>query len=202
IADASGKGIDAARHAAFAQYAIRALAAEATDPADVVRRFNRLFIDTFEVQDPSVFVVLFLGAFEARTQTLHYASAGHGTAYVRRGTLVERLPPTGSIVGLGRDEPYRSETVPLALGDIVLLATDGLGEARSAEGEMLGEERVVALLRDAPSDPQALCDLLVTAADAYSGGVQDDLAIIALRVVKDDESTATGFSAIGEAAGT
>jgi hypothetical protein len=73
-------------------------------------------------------------------------------------------------------------------------------EARSAEGEMLGEERVAALLRDGPSDPQALCDLLVASADAYSGGVQDDLAILALRVVKDDEIAAPAFSPIGEEA--
>lgn len=195
IADASGKGIDAARHAAFAQYAIRALAADADDPADVVTRFNRLFLNTFD--DPSVFVVLFLGAFDARTQTLRYASAGHGTAYVRRGTLIEWLPPTGVLIGIDAGEEYETETVSLALGDVIVLATDGLGEARSAQGEMLGEERIAALLRDAPADPQALCDLLVASADAYSGGVQDDLAIIALRVVQDDASGATSFSAIG-----
>jgi serine phosphatase RsbU (regulator of sigma subunit) len=195
IADASGKGIEAARHAAFAQYAIRALAADADDPADVVGRFNRLFLDTFD--DPSVFVVVFLGAFDARTRTLRYASAGHGTAFVRRGTLIEPLPPTGSIVGIAREEAYATESVPLAVGDIVLLATDGLSEARSAAGEMLGEERVAALLRDAPADPQALCDLLVASADAYSGGVQDDLAIIALRVVHDDEHLGTAFRSVG-----
>ncbi len=196
IADASGKGIEAARHAAFAQYAIRALAAGADDPADVVGRFNRLFLDTFE--DPSVFVVLFLGAFDAQTQTLRYASAGHGTAYVRRGSLIEQLPPTGSIIGIDKDERYGTEIVPLRVGDLVLLATDGLSEARNAEGEMLGEDRVVSLMREAPSDPQALCDLLVVSADAYSGGVQDDLAIIALRVVHDDASAETSFSPIGE----
>jgi len=198
IADASGKGVAAAPHAAFTQYAIRALSADATDPAEVLSRFNRLFLDTFE--DPSVFVVVFLGAFDARSQTMHYASAGHGTAYVRRGSLIERLPPTGTIVGIDREQTYEAEAVPLSLGDIVLLATDGLGEARSADGEMLGEDRVVALLRDAPSDPQGLCDLLVASADAYSGGVQDDLAIIALRVVQEDETAGTAFTAIGETA--
>jgi hypothetical protein len=195
IADASGKGIEAARHAAFAQYAIRALAADADDPAEVVRRFNRLFLDTFD--DPSVFVVVFLGAFDARSRTLRYASAGHGTAFVRRGTLIEQLPPTGSIIGIAREEAYVSESVPLAVGDLVLLATDGLSEARNTAGEMLGEERVAGLLRDAPADPQALCDLLVASADAYSGGVQDDLAIIALRVVHDDENLGTAFRSVG-----
>ncbi len=198
VADASGKGIDAARHAAFAQYAIRALSSGESDPAGVVSRFNRVFIDTFE--EPSAFVVLFLAAFDARSRTLRYANAGHGTAYVRRGTLVEALAPTGAIVGLDRDEPYATDAVPLAVGDIVLIATDGLGEARNAEGDMLGEERVIALLRDAPANPQALCDLLVASANAYSGGVQDDLAILAIRVVQD-EGAGSEFSAIAESAG-
>ena len=71
-------------------------------------RFNRLFLDTFD--DPSVFVVLFLGAFDARTPALRYASAGHGTAYVRRGSLVERLPPTGTIVGIDTAQHYATVT--------------------------------------------------------------------------------------------
>ena len=184
IADASGKGIEAARHAAFAQYAIRALAQDADDPGEVITRFNRLFLDT--IDDPQAFIVVFLGSFEASTQVLRYASAGHGTAYVRRGTEIEELPPTGAVVGLEREAEYATEFVPLAVGDVVLLATDGLGEARDSRGEMLGEERIVALLREAPADPQALCDLLVISADDYSGGVQDDLAIVALRVIQQD----------------
>jgi len=193
IADASGKGIEAARHAAFAQYAIRALAAGASDPADVVSRFNLLFLDT--IDDPSAFMVLFLGAFDARTQTLRYASAGHGTAYVRRGSIVEQLPPTGAIVGLDTEQTYATETVALALGDIVLLATDGLSEARDRRGELLGEDRIVALFREAPVDPQALCDVLVASADDFSGGVDDDMAILALRVVHEDGAVAA-FDAI------
>ena len=85
IADASGKGIEAARHAAFAQYAIRALAQDADDPAEVVTRFNRLFLDT--IDDPQAFIVVFLASFEASTQILRYASAGHGTARRPAGAL-------------------------------------------------------------------------------------------------------------------
>jgi serine phosphatase RsbU (regulator of sigma subunit) len=184
IADASGKGIGAARHAAFAQYAIRALAAGADDPADVVARFNRLFLDTFE--DPSSFMVLFLAALDGASGTLRYASAGHATAYVVRGDAVEQLPPTGAIVGMDAGEPYATGIVALDVGDLVMLATDGLSEARSDDGELFGEERIVDVLREGPREPQALCDLLVASADAFSGGVQDDLAIVALRFVDED----------------
>ena len=198
IADASGKGVEAARHAAFAQYAIRALAADRNDPAEVLSRFNRLFLNT--VEDPSEFMVVFLGAFQASTQMLRYASAGHGTAYVRRGSIVEHLPPTGAIVGLDLEQTYATEKVALALGDLVLLATDGLSEARSARGDLLGEDRIIAILGDAPTDPQALCDLLVASAEDFSGGVDDDMAIVALRVVPDDGTAAAPFNAIPAAA--
>jgi serine phosphatase RsbU (regulator of sigma subunit) len=180
IADASGKGIAAARHAAFAQFALRALAADWDDPGTILERFNRLFLATFP--EPEAFIVVFLGAWDARSQTLRYASAGHGTAYVRRGPIVERLSPTGVIVGLDPDQRYATQRVPLAVSDILLLATDGLSEARDPEGELFGEERIAAILAASPGDPQLLCDRLVEAANAHSHGVQDDLAIVALRV--------------------
>jgi len=200
IADASGKGIEAARHAAFAQYALRAIAADARDPAEVVASFNRLFVDT--IDDPQAFIVLFLASFESATGTLRYASAGHPTAYVRRGHVIESLPPTGSIIGIERDSAYTSATVQLADGDLVLLATDGLSEARNAAGELFGDERIAALVREAPAEPQAVCDLLVVSADDYSGGVQDDLAILALRVIDEEGSDATFDAiAVGHASG-
>ena len=200
IADASGKGIEAARHSAFAQYALRALVDDAEDPGEVLERFNRLFLNTFE--DPTIFMVLFLAVFDARTQVLRYASAGHGTAYVRRGAMIERLPPTGMLIGINHDEAYGTETVPLAVGDLVLLATDGLTEARDTSGELLGEERVAAVLAEGPSDPQALCDRLVDVANAHSGGVQDDLAIVTLRVMHDGESAqASSFGALESRSG-
>jgi serine phosphatase RsbU (regulator of sigma subunit) len=194
IADASGKGIPAAQHAAFAQYALRAFAAESDDPGTILARFNRLFVSTFE--DPESFLVAFLGAWDARTQTLSYASAGHGTAYARRDGLVEQLPPTGSLIGIERDQMYETNSVPLAPGDVVLLATDGLTEARDAKGDLLGEERVAAILARGPADPQALCDRLVDAANEHSGGVQDDLAIVALQVVAADETLPGPESAV------
>ena len=193
IADASGKGIQAARHAAFVQYAIRALAAERDDPGAVVERFNRLFLDTFD--DPGIFVVLFLGRYDARTGTLRYVGAGHSAAFVRRGTVVEQLPPTGPIVGLGPDSVYAVGTVNLPVGATVVLATDGLTEARDAGGEFLGDDGVAALLAAAPLDAQGICDVLLAEAERrYGGEISDDLAILAMTVLSHEDGTDTGFS--------
>jgi serine phosphatase RsbU (regulator of sigma subunit) len=197
IADVSGKGIEAARHSAFTQYAIRTLSAEYDDPGRVLARFNALFLDTFD--DPSIFVVALLGAFDARSGTLRYASAGHAIAFIVRPGGVEQLAPTGSIIGMDRGELYAQRTVQLAAGDAIVLATDGLTECRDEAGEMLGEAGVIALLRGDCAEPQALCDRLVAEAQRRSRGeVTDDLAILVLRILDADASpTAAPFSAIG-----
>lgn len=193
IADASGKGIQAARHAAFVQYAIRALAAGRDDPGTVVERFSRLFIDTFD--DPSIFVVLFLGHYDSISRELRYVAAGHSAAFVRRGTEVELLPPTGPIAGLDRDISYPVGRILLPIGATVVLATDGLTEARDESGTFLGDDGVAKLLAEAPQDPQGICDLLVAeAARRYNGVIADDMAILAMRVLSHEDGTDTGFS--------
>jgi sigma-B regulation protein RsbU (phosphoserine phosphatase) len=193
IADASGKGIEAARHSAFVQFAIRALVADDRDPANVLERFNRLFLDTFT--DPGVFVVLFLGRFDSRTNTLQYASAGHPAAFVRRGTIVQQLAPTGPIIGMERESTYVQRTVNLRLGETVLLATDGLTESRDSDGSFLGDDGVAQLLASAPMDPQGICDLLIGEAERRAHGeIADDLAILAISVVEREDGSDTGFS--------
>jgi len=193
IADASGKGIQAARHSAFAQYAIRALAAERDDPGDVVARFNRIFSDTFD--DPGIFVVLFLGRFDARTKLMRYASAGHSAAFIRRGMMVQQLPPTGPIIGMEHDSTYATRSVTLRIGETVLLATDGLTEARDSQGNFLVDDGVAQILASAPMDPQGICDLLVGEAERRSDGhIADDLAIIAISVLAQEDGSDTGFS--------
>jgi serine phosphatase RsbU (regulator of sigma subunit) len=193
IADVSGKGIQAARHAAFAQYAIRALSAEYTDPDVVVSRFNRLYIETFA--EPSSFVVLFLGHFAGRTNVLRFVAAGHSTAFVRYRGNVEPLAPTGPIVGLELDSAFGVSEVALRVGATVLLATDGLTEARDAAGAFLGDDGVAALLASAPLDPQGICDFLVDVAERRCGGtIADDLAILAMRVLDREDASSTEFS--------
>jgi serine phosphatase RsbU (regulator of sigma subunit) len=74
-----------------------------------------------------------------------------------------------------------------------VLATDGLTECRDVTGAMLGDEGVIALLRDAADDPQALCDRLAGEVERRAGGdVSDDLAILAVRILAADVATVPG----------
>jgi serine phosphatase RsbU (regulator of sigma subunit) len=181
VADVSGKGIQAAVNTAFVKYSIRMLARTCEDPAEILGQFNAVFLDT--VRDPNLFVVAFVGILDAATQQLTYASAGHGGAYLRRGSHVEQLAVTGSIVGIDLGATYESRNVALTSGDLVLLATDGLTEARDAAGTLLDDEGAMALLALAPSEPQACADELVEAVRKRSGGIlHDDLALLVIAI--------------------
>jgi len=184
MADVSGKGIQAAVNTAFVKYSIRMLARSTGDPAQILEQFNRAFVDT--VTDPNLFVVVFVGLFDARTQELTYASAGHAGAFLRRDGSVRQFEVTGPIVGLDAAFGYSSRTVRLADGDVILLATDGMSEARDGSGELLDDSGTMEMLRTSPADPQACADTLVSAVRRRSGGMlHDDLALLVIRLDGD-----------------
>ncbi len=194
MADVSGKGIQAAVNTAFVKYSIRTLARSSDDPSYIVEQFNRAFVDT--VRDPNLFVVVFVGLLDLQARELTYASAGHGGAYLRRGDDVRQLAVTGPIIGLDAGSEYGSRTERLATGDLVLLATDGLYEARNFAGEMLDDGGAMDLLRTAETDPQACADDLVAAVRRRSGGaLHDDLALLVIAIDGIDTNVAKGSAA-------
>jgi hypothetical protein len=181
VADISGKGIEAAVNTAFVKYSIRTLALEHDDPGAILGAFNRMFLDT--IKDPSLFVVVFVGIFDARTMRFTYGSAGHPGAYLRRGSEVTQLGVTGPIVGLDRSFTYGTQSVALQPRDLLVLATDGLTEARDRQGNTLDDAGAIRLVLESPNEPQACADNLVSAVRRRSGGrVFDDLALLVIGI--------------------
>ncbi|MDQ2909054.1 MAG: SpoIIE family protein phosphatase [Candidatus Eremiobacteraeota bacterium] len=181
LADVSGKGVAAAVNTAFVKYSIRTLALDRRDPAAILDAFNRIFLDT--IKDPNLFVVAFVGVLDSEQGILTYASAGHAGAWRRHGSVVEQLEVTGPIIGLDPSFVYHSATLELEGGDTIVLATDGLTEARTKGGELLEVEGAAVLLRTAPLEPQACADALIAAVRAMGGGVlHDDLALLAIAI--------------------
>lgn len=78
------------------------------------------------------------------TDDLHYLNAGHNPPVLshhgsRRPPV--RLTPTGPLV-MAMGGGWKVRTLPTGPGDVLVMYTDGLVEARDADGEELGEERV------------------------------------------------------------
>jgi CHASE3 domain sensor protein len=179
VADVSGKGLAAAVDTTFVRYALRALASEGLAPDAMVQRFDDLYRGANPA--PESFVTLFAGVHDRRTATLEYANAGHEACWVRRDLTTTLLPPTGPVVGVG-GVPFAAATTALAAADTLVLATDGLTEARDPQGRFAPVEQVTAWIANAPArTPQGLVDVLLDAVGRYTRGrITDDLAILAV----------------------
>ncbi|MHB1550437.1 MAG: PP2C family protein-serine/threonine phosphatase [Vulcanimicrobiaceae bacterium] len=183
IADVSGKGVDAAVLTAFIKFTIRGIALRRSDPGFILQEFNTAFPRT--VNDPYMFVSMFVGMLDTQTLRLEYASAGHDVAYVRRAQDgVRQLAVTGPVLGV-MEEKFETKTLNLGDGDMIVLATDGLTEARDARGALLEADGAMRLIERGSWDPQLLADGLVAQVRVRSGdALRDDLAVLVIRVIE------------------
>ena len=180
IADVSGKGVDAAVLTAFIKFTIRGIGLRRRDPGAMLAEFNTAFAQT--VENPYLFVSMFVGVLDTDTLQLRYASAGHDSAFLRRSSTVQQLAVTGPVLGV-MEEPFETKAIHLENGDTIVLATDGLTEARNRSGEQLHESGAMELIERCSRAPQLMADEIVAQVRAMGGNTtRDDIAVLAIRV--------------------
>ncbi|MBA3297327.1 MAG: SpoIIE family protein phosphatase [Acidobacteria bacterium] len=182
LGDVAGKGPPAALLSAMMQGMFAAQAARSEPPSLTISRVN---LALYRRGIESRFVTLMYGALEPGGQ-LTYCNAGHNPPLVisAAGDNVRRLECGGPIVGLFEGAAYEEETVTLAPGDWLIVFSDGVSEALSADGEEYGDERIVSCVQqNASATPQQLLEALFADVDAFARGAaqSDDITAMVLR---------------------
>jgi serine phosphatase RsbU (regulator of sigma subunit)/putative methionine-R-sulfoxide reductase with GAF domain/anti-sigma regulatory factor (Ser/Thr protein kinase) len=183
IADVSDKGIPAALFMALTQTLVRAVVFDATSPADALRRVNSMILPN---NQQSMFVTAVFGVLRLETGEFIYANAGHNPPLrIRREKkMIERLERTGAALGIFEDLPMEDRTITLETDDFLLLYTDGLTEAFSANDETYGEERLHQVLKTTRAvTSRGVLDALETSARKFMGVLPpaDDLTMLGIR---------------------
>lgn len=183
IADVSGKGTSAAFYAAETKGVVAALDKERLGPRDVVDRLNQIWMAT---HPRNVFLTLVYGTFDPADGSYAFVRAGHTPAYLRREVdgvrQAERLLPPGLGIGMNLDRFLDHLALcegRLEEGEALVFFTDGLIEARDAEGAFFGEEGVVRALARPGGNAQALV-LSEIAAFLDGQPLEDDLTLLVL----------------------
>lgn len=179
IGDVSGHGIEPAITAFQAKYLLRVFLRQFRDPAQALDELNH---QMSAIGRPDEFVSLFVAVHDLEAGTLRHASAGHPPAWMWHAREVAPLEATGPLLMLDPAASFASREVPMDPGDVLVVYTDGLTEARSGD-QLFGEERIATTLRRDPGvAPDVLCkSLLEAATDFSSGPITDDVAILAIR---------------------
>ncbi|MGA7887095.1 MAG: PP2C family protein-serine/threonine phosphatase [Acidobacteriaceae bacterium] len=165
IGDVSGKGMPAAMTVSLLVGTLRTLVHYTQSPSEILAAMNHRML----ARSPGGFTTCLVLTVSA-AGTLTAANAGHIAPYVngRELALNNGLP-----LGLSALEQYAESVFPLAAGEQLTLMTDGVVEAHAKNGELLGFERVKAML------PQS-ADSIVRAAQQF--GQDDDITVLTLRL--------------------
>jgi phosphoserine phosphatase RsbU/P len=180
LGDVSGKGVAASMLMSHLHATFRSLA-DADLPLDrMVEAANRIFSESTLAGQ---FATLVVGR-AARDGAVEFVSAGHLPLLHIFGGQARLEGATGVPLGMFANARFPVHRFSLALGDALLLYTDGLTEARNSAGQEYGIQRVTELAavsrRTAPDDVIAQC---LSDLQAFTAGTKraDDLTLLAIR---------------------
>ncbi|MDQ1696754.1 MAG: hypothetical protein QOJ03_2107 [Frankiaceae bacterium] len=180
IGDVVGHGAQAATLAAVARYTLRTLAVLQASPGRVLDGLNDTVLGRAEPER-------FLSAVYLTTRSrshgvdVRLVRGGHPAPLVRRrnGT-VEVLDAPGMLLGCMLDPGLKEIRLVLHTGDLLLLYSDGVTEARRGDLQF-GEDRLRVLLASSLPDPQTIVDATIEAVvDFCAEGLADDVTVLAL----------------------
>jgi phosphoserine phosphatase RsbU/P len=180
LGDVSGKGPPAALLAATVQSNFVAHAPIGSTPADTMSRVNKALLRrAIEAR----FATMFYGVVTHDRQLL-YCNAGQEPPLVLHAEGEAWLETGGPVVGLLPMVSYDYGTLALTPGDLIIVCSDGVTEARNVANEEFGQPRMLDALRGLRGQtPQAVLDVLLSAVKEFSRNAPqaDDITILVLR---------------------
>lgn len=184
LGDVAGKGPPAALLAIAVQSHFAALAQVVGHPADTMARINTALLRRAIA---ARFATMFYGALSADGR-LDYCNAGQEPpVVVRAGGVTETLEAGGPVVGLLDFATYQPGVSHLSPGDLVVVCSDGVTEARNAADDEYGMQRLIGLLapRHGDDPERVLNDLLASVNDFVGHAPRtDDITALVLRYRK------------------
>lgn len=187
VGDVSGKAISGALFMARVTSEVRAVAAIEAAPRRVLQRVNRALS---EVAEDGMFTTMVYCTLDLAQNVVRFANAAHTIPLLRRDGQVTPLDyPEARSMPLGIEPRIDVGEAQLQLqpGDVLLLYTDGLIEARSVSGELYGLERLIRSFAMAPAGPssvRATLDVILADLDRFVGDTSqsDDQTVVCIAV--------------------
>jgi serine phosphatase RsbU (regulator of sigma subunit) len=186
LGDVCGTGPEAAVLTGKVRQTLRALRLVDAGPETMLRVLNQALTESGRRQRFVTLVVGGITRVDHGRVRLELASGGHPPPLVLRADgTVEEVPAGGTLIGVMPQISVYPATVELAPGELCLLYSDGLTEARGgpAGAEQFGEARVHRALAECAGLPGSVTleRLRQLVSDWVHGGASDDIAMLAVR---------------------
>jgi serine phosphatase RsbU (regulator of sigma subunit) len=182
LGDVTGHGIEAAADMAMAKFVFRSLAREHPEPADFLQSANDVIVGEIA---PGKFITMVYVVIDPASGEIAVAGAGHpAPRVVGADGAVKSLDGAGLVLGVERAQTYEEVRATLAVGEAIVLYTDGVIEARR-NGELYGPDRLDrALAERSTLPPGQLAQSVLDDCRAFAEGeLADDCAVVVVRRV-------------------
>ncbi len=189
VGDVSDHGIPSALLMATARAFIRQRSSWPGSIADIVTDTNRQLAG--DVEDSGRFMTLFYAEIDRENRRMHWLNAGHepATIYDPDTDSFEELHGEGSLpLGISKESEYRAAQYAIAPGQIIVIATDGIREARNRYGEMFGKDAFYNVIRqNANAGAKNIMRAVFTAVDLFQYGnkAEDDMTLVIVKVAEN-----------------
>jgi PAS domain S-box-containing protein len=186
VGDVSGKGLAAAGRTAEVKYALRAFLHGFPKPEIALGHLNDFICEThrLDTDNYETFIALALVVMDTLTGAAVFSVAGaEPTLILRANGKAEPVEIISHPLGIQPGAEYTAVATLLASGETVLMATDGITEARRGKA-FLGTEGMAALAEKAGPTAsllelsQVIC---IGAQDFADTGLRDDVCLLLAR---------------------
>src|SRR6266850_588615 len=143
LGDVAGKGLGAALLTAKLQATLRALVPGCPSLSELGGQMNEV---VHKDGIDNRFVTLFYLELRAASGRLRYLNAGHNPPFVLREKTTQSLPASAIPLGMMAGTAYTEGELTLEPGDLLVIYSDGLTEARNSQDEEFGADRLQAML--------------------------------------------------------
>ena len=179
IGDASGHGLPAALLVRDVVTGLRMGLEKDLKMGYVFAKLNRVI---YRSNLSSRFVSVFYAELEGNGNLI-YINAGHPPPLIFTAAGIRELSIGGTVIGPLPEAQFRRGIAYLEIGDVLVLATDGILERRAPGGEFFGQAGLEAAVRDRDASASAILEGVFEAAAAFGDGAawEDDATIVVVK---------------------
>lgn len=182
VGDVSDKGVPAALFMAQTHALLRGEALRAASPREALLALNRRL---FDLNAHGFFVTVLYGVLEPETGTFAYARAGHEVPLIctAQGQISPCPTRAGQLLGLFEEPLLDEQTLTLPPGGTLLLFSDGVVDACTAQDDAFGVNGLEDALRACVGMPaQHTCDHILEATTCHCRDAPqyDDITLVAV----------------------
>jgi serine phosphatase RsbU (regulator of sigma subunit) len=186
VGDVSDHGIPSALLMATARALIRQRCSAFGQIDQVVSDVNQQL--AIDVKDSGRFMTLFYTEIERSNKTIRWVNAGHEPAMIFdpvKDTFSDLNGGNNLALGVFEDTQFKEAQQEIASGQIIVIATDGIWEARNSKGEMFSKDRIHKIIRhNASKTADDIQNAILDSLKRFQKDVklEDDMTLVVIKV--------------------